>query len=386
VKLKRIFLTISFILLSTLTVYAYTDISESYDTSLIQGIEYTYKEPRKLLFVQIEGQYDQLSLSTKEFLDFVYYYSITKLKLGHPPFHYALDESGNVYKTGMYDLVQITDEPYIVIGYLSNSGQLNNSASEAVLSITDEISQRYGIKEFEVYSYQIAQTEDSFSRLKLVEPNAVFKNSIESVLSDWKGYDRENLQYTAEIVNVEYSETVEVGTYLDVTVTVKNKNDFIWTSDKYPIYVSTENSEETVFAINEVWDSFSRATHLDSDTYVLPGQETTFNFQIDPKVLPGEYSQTFYLLKFDGEPFANSIFTVNFTVKKGDQRLVRIDSPEAGYVNIRNCRRFSCEQIDVVNHDEVYPIVEYHESCWYKIRYAEGKEGWFYCPYGEEVE
>jgi hypothetical protein len=386
VKLKRIFLTISFILLSTLTVYAYTDISESYDTSLIQGIEYTYKEPRKLLFVQIEGQYDQLSLSTKEFLDFVYYYSITKLKLGHPPFHYALDESGNVYKTGMYDLVQITDEPYIVIGYLSNSGQLNNSASEAVQSITDEISQRYGIKEFEVYSYQIAQTEDSFSRLKLVEPNAVFKNSIESVLSDWKGYDRENLQYTAEIVNVEYSETVEVGTYLDVTVTVKNKNDFIWTSDKYPIYVSTENSEETVFAINEVWDSFSRATHLDSDTYVLPGQETTFNFQIDPKVLPGEYSQTFYLLKFDGEPFANSIFTVNFTVKKGDQRLVRIDSPEAGYVNIRNCRRFSCEQIDVVNHGEVYPIVEYHESCWYKIRYAEGKEGWFYCPYGEEVE
>jgi hypothetical protein len=385
-KLKRIFLTISFILLSTLTVYAYTDISESYDTSLIQGIEYTYKEPRKLLFVQIEGQYDQLSLSTKEFLDFVYYYSITKLKLGHPPFHYALDESGNVYKTGMYDLVPITDEPYIVIGYLSNSGQLNNSASEAVLSITDEISQRYGIKEFEVYSYQIAQTEDSFSRLKLVEPNAVFKNSIESVLSDWKGYDRENLQYTAEIVNVEYSETVEVGTYLDVTVTVKNKNDFIWTSDKYPIYVSTENSEETVFAINEVWDSFSRATHLDSDTYILPGEEASLKFQIDPKVLPGEYSQTFYLLKFDGEPFTNSKFTINFTVEKGDQRLVRIDSPEAGYVNIRNCRRFSCEQIDVVNHDEVYPIVEYHESCWYKIRYAEGKEGWFYCPYGEEVE
>jgi hypothetical protein len=91
-------------------------------------------------------------------------------------------------------------------------------------------------------------------------------------------------------------------------------------------------------------------------------------------------------LKFDDEEFKGSEFTVEFTVEKGDQELVRIDSPEAGYVNIRNCRRFSCEQVDVVNDGEVYPVVEYHESCWYKIRYSEGKEGWFYCPYAEEVE
>jgi hypothetical protein len=254
------------------------------------------------------------------------------------------------------------------------------------LEITDELSKKYGMEEFEVHSYQIAQSEDSFSELKLVEPNSVFKNSIKAILAEWEGYNRENLQYTAEIVNVQYSKTAEVGKYLDVTVTVKNQNDFIWTSDKYPIYISTKGSGETVFAINEVWDSFSRSTHLDSNTYILPGEEANLNFQIDPKVLPGEYSQTFNLLKFDEEPFANSEFTVDFTVKKGDQELVRIDSPEAGYVNIRSCRRFSCEQIDVVNHEEVYPVVEYHESCWYKIRYAEGKEGWFYCPYAQEVE
>lgn len=385
-KFNKYLLSILFIVLSVITVYAFTNTSEGFDSSLVQGIEYTYAEPRKVLFVQVEGRYNQLALDSEEFLNTVYYYSITKLKLGHMPFHYAIDESGNTHKTGRHDVVQITDEPYIVVAYLSNNGQLSNKSRKAVLDITEELSYTYGLSEYQVNSISIVQAENSFSEIQLGEANTLFKDSIDLVLDDWEGYDREHKDYIAEIVSVENGEAVEVGNDLEVKVVVRNGNDFVWTSNKSPIYLSTSDSEESMFAVNEVWDSFSRATHIPSGTFVLPGDEVELTFSLDPKVAPGEHSADFALLKFDDEKFKGSEFTVEFTVEKGDQDLVRIDSPEAGYVNIRNCRRFSCEQVDVVNDGEVYPVVEYHESCWYKIRYSEDKEGWFYCPYAEEIE
>jgi hypothetical protein len=385
-KIKKYIISILLLLFSSVVIYAYTDLSDNFDKSLVQGIEYSYKEPRKILFVQIEGRYNELALSSKEFLDTVYYYSIIKLKLGHTPFHYAVDESGNVYKTGQYDVTQITDEPYLVIAYLSNNGQLNNKASRSIAEITETLSREYGLSEYEVHAYNLVEKENSFSELQLTQANDLFVESIKNSLTDWNGYDREHLDYKAEVVSVESTDSVQVGDLLKVKVVIKNKNDFIWTSDKYPIYVSVKDSKDSVFAVNEVWDSFNKTVHVSSDMYVLPDQEIELEFEIDPKVKPGDYSETFTLLKFNGEPFVDSEFSVDFTVIKGDQELIQIDSPEAGYVNIRECRRFSCKQVDVVNDGEVYPVVEYHESCWYKIRYAEGKEGWFYCPYAKEVD
>ncbi|MDD2270357.1 MAG: SH3 domain-containing protein [Candidatus Dojkabacteria bacterium] len=385
-KIKNLIAVTILMLLSTPAVYARADVYEDFDTSLVQGIEYTYQEPKKILFTQIEGRYDTLALSPKEFLDTVYYYSITKLKLGNIPFHYALDESGNVYKTANYDALKITDESYIVIAYLSNNGQLNSNASNSLFKLVEELSYLYGLEEYDINNYSILQSESSFSKLKLIEPNKLFVDSLAVALKDWEGYDREHLKYSASIESVETPEAVVIGNDLSVKLSIKNSNDFVWTSDKYPIYISVKDSEESIFAVNEVWDSFSKATHVDSDEFLLPGEVLEIEFELDPKVAPGDYTETFTILKFVDEVFSNSEFTVKFKVEKGEQDIVRIDSPEAGYVNIRNCRRFSCEQVDVVNDGEVFPVIEYDESCWYKIRYAKDKEGWFYCPFAEKIE
>ena len=374
------------LLISTASIHAYTDVSENYDESLTQGIEYTYTEQRKILFVQIQNRYDQLALSPEEFLNTAYYYSITKLRLGYMPYHYVIDESGNVYKTGDDDVIQITDDPYLVIGYLSNNGQLSSKASIALLELTEDLSYTYGLEEYDICSYIVSETEDSFSELNLADANTFFVDSVNDTLEDWDGHRREHREYISEVINVEYEKSVEIGSNLKVKVTVQNNNNFIWTSDKYPIYIAVKDSQESIFAVNEVWDSFSKAGHVSSGIFVFPGESVELEFELQPKVVPGEYSETFEILKFDEEPFEDSEFTTEFTVEKGDQQVVMIDSPEYGYVNIRDCRWFSCEKIDIVNDGEVYPVVEYHESCWYKIKYGDGKEGWFYCHYAEEIE
>ena len=384
-KFKNIFLTITIFILSFGVIYGYTDIYEGFDTTLVQDIEYEYFKPEKFAFIQLKGRYDNLNLNQQELLNLIYYYSITKLKLPNMPFHFVVDESGSVYKTEDSEIKRITNEPYIIIAYLSNDDEMNNSAGEAIKETIDEVAYTYGIQEYDVYSYSIKENTDSLSEITLSQPNSTFENSVNFQLRDWEGYDREHIEYVTSIDSLEYSKSINIGDRLDVTVTFKNESDKIWYSDDTPIYLSVKDSQESDYAVNEVWDSFSKVTTVDIGESFKPGDTISVKFQLDPNSIPGEYSETFELIKYEDEPFEGSEFTLDFNLIKGDTRAVVIDSPEYGFVNVRECRRFSCDKVDVVNDGEVYPVVEYDESCWYKIRYDVGKEGWIYCPYVNEI-
>ncbi len=217
-----------------------------------------------------------------------------------------------------------------------------------------------------------------------MESNNLFKSSIGDSLEEWKVSEREHLEYVAEIESVEYEEAVEIGNTLQVKVTIKNGNDFVWLSDKYPIYISVKDSKESIYALNGEWDSFSKPTHISSDRYVLPGESIEMTFKLDPKVLPGENVETFEIYKFKKEVFSDSEFVVEFTVTKGDNTLVKMVSPEFGFVNIRECRWYSCEKIDVANDGEVYIVVKEEEG-WYQILFGQDKEGWVYGKYAKEI-
>jgi hypothetical protein len=384
-KIKKIFTTIFFLLLSFGGIYAFTDIYEGFDTTLVQDIEYEYFKPEQFAFVQLKGRYEDLNLSKQELLNLIYYYSITKLKLPNMPFHYVVDESGNVYKTEKSEITRITNEPYIIIAYLSNDEQMTNNAGNAIKETVDELAYTYGIEEYDAYSYSIKEEENALSEITLSQPSSVFENSVNFQLRDWQGYDRENIEYVTSVEAIEYEESVNIGDRLDVTVTFKNESDKIWYADETPIYLSVKDSQESDLAVNEIWDSFSKVTTVDIGESFEPGDILSVEFQLDPNSRLGQYSESFELIKYEEEPFQGSEFTVSFDLIKGDTRAVVIDSPEYGFVNVRECRRFSCDKVDVVNDGEVYPVVEYDESCWYKIRYDVGKEGWVYCPYVNEI-
>ncbi|MCD4811138.1 SH3 domain-containing protein [bacterium] len=383
-KIKNLLLTIFFLTIFITPILGYTDSHTDFDTSLVAGIQYQYSQPTKILFTQIEGSYESLNLSTQDYLDVIYYYSITKLKLGNIPFHYAIDENGDVFSTQNVDALKLTDEQYIVIAYLSNNPQVSNKARNSILEVANDLSYKYGITQYDTYSYNIVETEDILSKLELVDPNNLFFTSIDDSLEEWEISEREHLDYEAEIENIEYEESVEIGNTLQVKVTVKNGNDFVWLSDKYPIYISVKDSRESIYALNGEWDSFSKPVHISSDRYVLPGESIEMTFKLDPKVLPGKNAEAFEIHKFAKEVFLESEFVVEFTVVKGDNTLVKMVSPEFGFVNIRECRWYSCEKIEVANDGEVYIVVKEEEG-WYQILFGQDKEGWVYGKYAKEI-
>jgi len=59
-------------------------------------------------------------------------------------------------------------------------------------------------------------------------------------------------------------------------------------------------------------------------------------------------------------------------------------SPEYGFVNIRECRWYSCEKVEVANHGDVF-IMSKEEEGWYEIFYSGESKGWVYQKYIKEL-
>jgi hypothetical protein len=373
-KYVKFFLVIIFVSLAT-PVFAYTNLSEGMDNSLVAGITNDYSFPEEIVITQIDGNFENMNMSTKQYIDTLYYYSITKLRLPYLPYHYIMTRSGEVYQVSSLDSVQTVGKGKIVVGYLSNNPIVPDNTGIKLKEFVSELSSKYGISKYSVQSLQIEPQENTFTRISLTGAQESFSQSVDQALQDFEPSSRENMSYKATIVSVEHEESVEIGKRLDVKLTVRNENDFIWFSTKDPIYVSVKDSKESPYAVNQVWDSFSKPTSIDSSIFVMPGETVEISFQIDPKIAPGDASETFVLLKFDGEEFEDSEFTIDFKVEKGDSRLLSINSPEYGFVNVRECRWYSCDVLSVANDGEVY-IVLSEEEGWYKVAFGQEQEGW----------
>ena len=359
-----------------------TDLSLDESISDQNGTKYAY--PSQIYVTKVETIDKDITSSPEELIDAIYYYSITRLGFADIPYNYFIDESGNIYQgrkgyTGVVPEIS-SEDGAVVIGYLSSRSSLTSRASEALKEVFEDLSYKYGISKSDVSAVQLYlnQQEGSLSYTTAKVVDNTFSSAIASSVSEAKQYTSEHLEYKAKIENLTYEDTVQVGEKLSVKFSVTNMNDFVWFNTPDNIYISTEDGEETSLAVNGVWDSFSKPGHLPQD-YVLPGESIEVEFDIQANALPGDEELKFVLLKYSGEAFEDSSFTVSFSIEKGDKELGEISSPD-GFLNVRECPGYSCEILTTVENGQVFIITD-TEDAWKKIIYEEGKEGWVFIRY-----
>lgn len=359
--------------------FSYSKIATlKYDLSLSDQTNTIYATPTTIYLTQVSTQSESLQKNPELWSKALFYYSITKLHFSDMPYNFLIDESGRVYE-GRQGGVGANPElknvnKAVVIGYLSNGSTLTTAASNSLLKMVTDLSESWGISSYKTVRLQMDAKEGSLSTVVPVDSTGDFAQSVKETLATWKGSSRENLPYKAEIVEVIYGKTVVIGEKLEVTVKVKNMNDFTWLTDKTPIYVSTKDGVDSSFAVNGVWDSFSKPTHIE-DRAVKPGETVEFKFKMQPKITPGKVSEGFEIMKFDKKPFAGSAFEVTFTVEKGKYTLVKVYSPQYGFANIRECQWYSCKVIESAPEGTVY-ILRKEADGWMQIQYDEDTIGW----------
>jgi len=68
-----------------------------------------------------------------------------------------------------------------------------------------------------------------------------------------------------------------------------------------------------------------------------------------------------------------------------DRPFVEIDSPDTGWVRVREDATTGSEELTTVDHGEKFPLLD-TQSGWYQIEYESGKEGWISGKYAEKFE
>lgn len=351
--------------------------------------EILFSQPRKIYITQVNSKNRNIKNDTKAWIRSIYYYSITRLKLNDIPYNYLIDKSGNVFEVskggaGANPGLEAGDN-IVLIGILDSNTVLTPRTESSLVDLVETLSYRYGIKQnaWDFVNLKIVTNENERSFLRAESSKTSTLQSISQALAKVRWSDKEHLDYKASIEKVEYSQEVEVGQKLEVKVTIKNENDFPWFGDVAYIYVSTKDAQESPYAINSVWESFSRPTYI-KERVVKPGDTTEVTFSLIGKSHPGEYKEVFVLTKDETGVFQGSEFEVVFKIVAGDKKLVEVVSPQYGFVNIRECRWFSCRKIEVANHGDVF-IMNKKEEGWYEIIFNESELGWVTQQYIREL-
>ncbi len=348
-----------------------------------------YSFPQKIYISQLNGFSNDLTDDPQLWIKLLYYYSITRLKLNDIPYNYLIDRSGNIYEgarggIGINPGLQ-AGEGVVLIGIMDNSTTLSPRASSSLTSFVQELSYKYGVKEgsWDFVDLKIKKDDKSISYLTYSSSQKSMRNSILSSIENVQWSEEGDLEYKGSIISVDYSKEVEIGKKLLVKVDIKNENDFTWFGGSTYIYISTKDSIESPHAINGVWESFSKPTYIKS-SYVKPGDSTEVTFELNAKSRPGTYKESYYFMKSSENSVEGSEFDIEFTIVKGDNKLIEIVSPEYGFVNIRECRWYSCAKVEVANEGDVF-IVTKKEEGWYEILFNDGNKGWVYQKYAKEI-
>jgi hypothetical protein len=392
-KLHLITTVILFLLIPTVA-FAATELVtreiQQLDESLSEQNTVKYADPQKILLTQIKTEAEELADNPSEWYNTLYYYSITRAGYADIPYNYVIDRNGEVYegRSGGDGVVPelYNDEGAIVIGYLSSSSDITDSASDSIKTLISDISYKYGIdnNNFEVVELQkVSQEGDSLAKNQYTEASNSFSIEAYGVVEGISFSSEEHMAYTAEVLEINAESTVKGGEKLNVEVKIKNVNDFAWFADKDYIYLSVKDGKESSFAVNGVWDSFSKPLYIEQPI-ILPEEVLTLNFEIQAKLLPGSHTESFELLKLPSKTFEGSSFTIAFDIEKGDFDMVRVNSEEAGFLNVRDCASTGCNKVGTVEHDSIYVVVE-KDSAWYKVEFEEGKQGWIYGKYVEQL-
>lgn len=392
--MKTVFKSLFALLFCFFPVYVFafdlsTRTDQKFDETISDQTSTIYAAPTVIYVSQISTQSSELEKNPALWIKSLYYYSITRLHFADIPYNYIVDTNGSIYQgrsggVGANPEMQDSTQGCVLIGYLSNDSSITNRASTAMYNLIDTLGSQWGISSVKSVGLEIASSQGQLSKLVPVSIDNDFSQSVTALMSGWSGYTSESLTYKAKVESVTYEKDVEIASKLHVTVKIKNMNDFVWLTDKDPIYISTVSGTDSEYAINGVWDSFSKPTHI-SNKAILPGEEATFEFDLLAQVAPGSATEQFQIEKSNTLVFQDSQFSIDFNINKGEKQLVEVNSTEYGFVNIRECQWFSCKILDTVDNGAVYILLDETDNGWMEIQYTPDTVGWVFSRYMKKI-
>lgn len=366
------------------------------DESLADQTLNEYSPPNSVAVVRVRPPESLQYAESEEWLRGFYYYSIVKMGFRDIPFNYVVTWDGEIYqgKGGHYDVMPLAewntdnDRRSVVVAYFDNNKEVGVDSKKSLTDIVSEVLTKYDIEKEQTFAadLSIAEKSEVESVIKLTQLETGYWKEVVSEITESARVGNDSRDLEGEFISAEYPESVDAGSNFVVTVKMKNTGEFPWYNQGgKATYISTYDplGHDTTLSVGDKWASLSLAVNPNED-WVLPGEEGTFEFEIDTPLVPGDHSESFVLVELPDNVVEGTQFDMNFNVNKGDYDLVEILDTETGYLNVRKCPSTGCENVGKVVPGEVY-IMTGRDGNWYKINYSEDSEGWVYAKYAKAL-
>lgn len=383
-----------------------------------------FREPVKILISQVSTNSDMLTYDSETWVKHLYYYSITRLGFADIPYNYLVDREGHIYegRSGGVGAVPelASPEGAVLIGYLSNGEDVPLKAKEAMSSLIENLSRQFAIGEDQVIPVELGyigtrikgpqeeiegageniasdnksvdgsedgqqqQVQLAKFNYKGLQENSVFAQEIGNFVRDLEYSDsKTGLKFSGSITNVTVPELIQAGEVFDVSVFLKNEDNYPWYTDRDFINLTTVSGDSSDYFIDGVWDSFSNPTHIEQ-RIIKPGEVAKVDFQMQAGFLPNDKAtESFKFIYGGGVEIQGTEFDVEFSIDRGDLRLIEITETGVGWIRVRSCASRSCDELDRLDVGEVVAVLEESDG-WFKIRYQGGQEGWIVGSYYRE--
>jgi hypothetical protein len=362
------------------------------DDSLTNKEFVKYSRPQKILITRLNPAHEYLLNDTKAWIRLLHYYGTTRMGLPDIPFNYVVDRSGNIYEglenaEGRVPYLE-NEDGAILLGYFSSSADLTMPAQEAFKNLVENYSYKFGIPKTKVEAVDVflsqGNEENAPRFLEYKSSEGLFQVNILEMAQKFKYSKESNLLFSGKVENLEYKKDVNSGDNLKVNFSLKNNDSFPWYVDEGLIFLSTADRKDSPFAINKVWDSFTRPLSLTSQV-ILPGSSVDLAFELSTDaVLPGKYEEKFKFVTLYNTDVKGTEFEVNFDINRGEKKVVQIRPTGTGALTVYGCPEYTCEMVAAAISGEKYLVLE-EKGNWYKIS-VDGVEGYVTIHYATLVD
>ncbi len=395
-KKKFVFFLIFCVLFTTLALAEVSDTvikrkDLGFDEALTPKTEINYSRPKQILVTHIVPEHEDVLRDFKSWLQFFHYYSMTRLRLPDIPFNYIVDSEGNIYE-GLENSENRTPfldagDGIVLIAYISTDSSMSNQAKEAFKNLVEKYSYKFAIQEEDIDVVEVFLEEpagDSLPLLSYKPTDTAFKKELLEIVKKFKFSEEANIRFSGSVDELKYENVVKSGDSLSVKFSLKNEDTFPWFVDSNEIFLSTADGEESIFAANQIWDSFSKPFALKKQI-ILPGESVDLSLKLDTEgIVPGDYEAEFKFVMLPDIDVKGTEFKVKFKIDKGDRKVVQIKRTGTGALTVYECPRYNCAMVAAAKSGERYLVVD-EEELWYKI-VVEGVEGWVTIHYADLVD
>ncbi len=359
-----------------------------------------YAQSQKILVAQIPIPLGVRFGDSSDLYRGLYYYLIVHAGFVDIPFNYVVTWDGKVYegKAGGNDVQPLyspdTEDRFrnsVLIGYYGNNQEMTYAAQRAFVELLSTVQSNALVQDENVHPVIVSlasREENQPSRLKVTDAqDRAWMQSLSGILAQTSLLPPENVLTTkAKVGEVSYNREVNANENFVVTAEIENTGTIPWyKSGTKAVYLATSNprNHESAFFVTDKWLSFTRVMTANED-WVLPGQKATFSFEVKTPLKPGEYKESFELLRAPDQWIDGSQFEIAFKVSAGDFDLVEILDTETGYLNVRDCPSAGCGEMGKVVPGQVL-IKKGFDSNWYKVQLDDGREGWVFGKYVRDI-